>query len=500
MVNLMRRYQQTLMIVITFIVIIAFAWLYNDHDFAKAGNDHVGAVYGRTVSRAEYLRVARKFEICQMLGMQELWSALGFSGNPKSRNDLEENFIWNSFVLRHEADALAIEPTEAEIVDAVQKIPAFETNGVYDSSKYAQFVQQGLTPRGLGTDQLEEIIGDSLRLQKIKTLLGATNDPVPSEVRALFERRNQKTELSVIRLKLEDFKKEVKVSDEDLQKRFEERKDTLQHPEKRKVKFVAFTLPPAEPPLAGKERVLAMQKLSDQAGEFAVAMAEKGAKLEEVAAKFAVKVQESPEFEVADPPAELGHSEPVAQAAFQLTNEAPNSDAIIADNGYYVVQLAGITPARPMTFEEAKKQLTEEMINERANEALTLKATELRNKISEAIKGGKSFADAAKEAGANAEAFPVFSQAEPKMDAPDAREVMQRAAELSEGQISEFTPTATGGLLLHIDKRLPVDETNFEKEKPMIAQSIDRTKKEAAFQLWLKERRAAAGLLDSLRG
>ena len=94
------------------------------------------------------------------------------------------------------------------------------------------FVANVLTPRGFTTDQFEEIIADSLRLEKIKTLLGATNAPAPSEIRAAYEQRNQKTEASVIRLKLEDFKKDVKVSDEDVQKRFEEQKAVLQHPEK----------------------------------------------------------------------------------------------------------------------------------------------------------------------------------------------------------------------------------------------------------------------------
>lgn len=497
MVNLMRRYQQTLMVMVTFIIIIAFVWLYNSTSFDKVGADRVGKLYGRPVTRTEYLQVARKFEICQMLGMNDLWSALGFSGNPRSRNDLEENFIWNSFVLRHEADELDVEPTAEEIIDAVQKLPAFETNGVYDSSKYNQFVERALAPRGFTTSQLEEIVGDSLRLEKIKTLLGATNDAVPAEMRTMFERRNQKTEAEVIRLKLEDFKKDRKVPDEEVAKLFEERKDTLKHPEKRKVKFVAFTLEQTTPPLAGKDRVAAMQKLSDQAGEFAIAMTGKDAKLEEAAAKFGVKVEESPEFELNTPPPAFGNTGAVAQAAFQLSPENPNSDAIIGENGYFVVQLAGVTPATPKTLEEAKAELTEELIDTQSKEALKLKMAEFRTKITEAIKGGKSFADAAKEAGATVEAFPAFSQAEPKMDAPDARYVMQAAFGLKEGELSEPIDTETGGLLVHVTKKLPVDDAGFEKEKSMLAQNIDRTKKEAAFQLWLQQRRAAAGLVDA---
>ena len=225
-------------------------------------------------------------------------------------------------------------------------------------------------------------------------------------------------------------------------------------------------------------------------------MSEKDAKLDDVAAKAGVPVVETAEFEATAPPKEIGASDEVAEAAFKLTTADPNSDAITTEGGYYVLQLSGITPATPMTLDDAKKQLTEELTAERANEALNLKAADFRKKISEAVTAGKSFADAAKEAGATPEPFPTFSQAEPKMDQPDAQEIMGRATEMNEGDLSEFVPTAAGGLLLHIDKHLPVDEAGFEKEKPMIVNNLDRIKKEAAFQQWLKGRRSAAGFSE----
>ena len=488
------------MVFVTFFVIICFVWLYNSNtnprDHSEA--DIAGKVYGRPVTGAEFKRMARKLNICQMLGLSQLTNGLGSTPRPKTRGDMEENYIWNSVVLRHEADALGIVPAEAEIVEAVQKIPVFlTTTGVYDSTKYSQFVQMGLTPNGFTTDLLEELVGDSLRLEKIRSLLGATDKAAPGEIWAIYEQQHQKTDLSVVRLKLEDFKKEVKVSDEDVQKRFEEKKASLQHPEKRKVKVVAFTLPPATPPLANKDRVMALQKLADTASELAVAMTAKDAKLDEAAAKAGATVVETPEFEATAPPKEIGSATETAEAAFKLTNEEPNSDAITTKDGYYLLQLAGITPAKPKTLDEAKQQLTSELTEERAYEALNLKGGELRKKITEAVAAGKTFADAAKEAGATVEAFPTFSLGEPKADQPDAQEIMGRSSDMAVGELSDFTPTRTGGLLIHIDKRLPVDEAGLEKEKAMITNYLEGMKKDAAFQQWLKERRIAAGFVEA---
>ena len=115
MVNLMRKYQQTLMVIVTFVVIIAFAWLYNNTNFdARRCGSRGQSVLAARLSHAEYQRVRRKFEVCQMLGMYEMLSGLGYPvGSQRSRNDVEDNFVWNSFILRHEADALEIQPTDA---------------------------------------------------------------------------------------------------------------------------------------------------------------------------------------------------------------------------------------------------------------------------------------------------------------------------------------------------------------------------------------------------
>src|SRR5205814_1328697 len=108
--------------------------------------------------------------------------------------------------------------------------------------------------------------------------------------------------------------------------------------------------------------------LAKQAEDFSVAMAEKDAKLEDVAAKSGAKVEETAEFSRGTPPPELGGSPEAGMAAFKLTTAQPNGDVVGTDRGYYVIQLAGITPPRPQTFEEAKGRLADELKGDRARE------------------------------------------------------------------------------------------------------------------------------------
>ena len=131
MVNLMRKYQQTLMLIITILVIVAFAWLYNDYKVGgQSREDVVGTIYGKPVRIPEYHRALRRMQVCQELGMYELIG--GLAGNARSMEAAQPNFVFGTYVLRHEADALGVDPANADIVEAIKKMPPFQTNGVFD--------------------------------------------------------------------------------------------------------------------------------------------------------------------------------------------------------------------------------------------------------------------------------------------------------------------------------------------------------------------------------
>lgn len=493
MVNLIRRFQQPLMIFITILVIIAFAWLYNTtSSLDRAGTDRIGTIYGRDVTQTEFVRTGRKFELARDLGMYELLQDL--VGPAMTLDQATENFVWNSMVLRRETERLGIQATNTEVEEFVKAMPVFQAEGKFDSNRYFAVVQNALAPRGFSEDQLEELVRDSLKLGKIKELLASTTAPAQSEVQSIFEQRHQKTDASVIRLKLDEFLKNAQLTEEDIKKAFEERKDSLTTEEKRKVKYVAFTLPKEGAPTEGKEKIEAMQKLADKASDFSVAMAEKNANFEEIAKKMEVPVQQTSEFTASEPPAELGKAEEIARAAFRLTKEEPNSDPVSAENGYYVIQLAETVPPRPLTYEEAKPKLETELKSERAREAMDLRAKEIRSKIETELKAGKSFPEAVKAAGVTPETFPTFSLAEPKFNQPDAREVIGTASELKTGELSEFVPTTTGGLLVYVNARQPVDNKALESEQKLIADSLSRSRREALFQEWMKNRRADANV------
>jgi parvulin-like peptidyl-prolyl isomerase len=84
------------------------------------------------------------------------------------------------------------------------------------------------------------------------------------------------------------------------------------------------------------------------------------------------------------------------------------------------------------------------------------------------------------------------------MKTPGLREALRVAPELAVGALSNPVPTQGGQLIFCVEKRLPLDEEAFEKEKANVAESIAEQRADAAFLLWFAERRKAAGLITKI--
>jgi hypothetical protein len=77
-------------------------------------------------------------------------------------------------------------------------------------------------------------------------------------------------------------------------------------------------------------------------------------------------------------------------------------------------------------------------------------------------------------------------------DKPDSAVIMHIADSLKVGETSALVPTENGGVMVHLEKREPIDELKFLSELPHVAESVAEMRATVLFQEWLKLRRAAA--------
>ncbi len=325
MITILRKHRHWLMIVIA-ILALPFCIYFVKTDYSAIRPDRFARIYNRDISLVEAKRDARLLDLARALEMPGLGQDLVAGANKNDQGQVYAQFILNLLILRHEAARLGIRPTQSEIVDVVRNLKAFRSGSGFDLNKYNDFVQNALSPNGLGEAQIEEVATDELCLNRIKQLL-ATGVSLPeNESKANYEKAYGKLFVSVIRLRSADFAKDIQVTDDDVRKYYESHKAEFKSEEKRKVDFVNLSLTDEQKKLAGKERIDALQKLADRANDVTQAMLEKGADFKQVAEKSQLPLHGTGEFTAAVPDPQLNGDPRLGSAAFQLTSKEPVSD------------------------------------------------------------------------------------------------------------------------------------------------------------------------------
>lgn len=507
MITVMRKHHKVLMIFITALVCISFSWYWNKVDLGQMGNGVVGKIYDRNVSQVEFQRNMRLLRLGSQLGMRDLIQEL--TAGAQSETEAYENFSWNLFVLRHETEQLGLKPTTTEIANGVKALLPFQSTNGFDLARYTDFADHALAPMGFSEAQIEELVADQITLEKLKKILSAGVSVPESEMRSNYEQAYAKMEVSVVRFRSEDFAKDVQVSEDQITKYFESHKAELQTEEKRKIKFVQFSLTDEQKKLTGKQRIDVLQKLADKANEFTDAIQVKDADFDHVAAKFQLTAKETGDFSQGAPDPQLAGAPQLVQAAFALTKDSPNSEAVQTPDGFDLAHLVKVEPSRLLTLEEARPKIVEALKKQGLQQMVAMKATQVAHQLRDDLKSGKPLEEAAAKAGVKPEKIPAFAlvdtppgaspapKPEAKNESPDMQYIKQTASGLSPGSVSDYVNTPEGGLLVVLEKREAIDSAQFEKARAFLESRELTNRGQVVFYEWLRERRRAAGVAET---
>jgi len=503
MMKLLRRHRDWLMIVIAILAIPFVFYFVQRPDYGAIGRDQFARIYDRNVSILEAQQMARLLSLAQTLGMSDFVGTMT-AGAGMNQNQAAVQFIISLLVLRHEAERLGLRPSASEVAEVVRKLPAFQSESGFDINKFNEVVQNGLAPLGLAEEHIEQLVRDQICLTEIQKLLAAGVSFPKNELDENFHRGYDKLYVSVIRFRATDFDKDIKVSDDDIQKYYDAHKAELKTDEKRKVDFVQLTLTEEEKKLAGKERIEALQKLADRATDFTQALLEKGADFKQAAAKSQLPVHETGEFTAAEPDPQLKVDPKLGAAAFKLSAQEPNSDPVQVTDGFYILHLTGRTETQPLTLEEAKPKIVDALKKTRGRELLSTKGAELVQQLREAKNSGQPLETAIQKAGAKPENLPAFSLIEeeqqksdgkqPKNQPPELLAVKDAVVLLNPGDVTDFVPSGTDGFIAILEKREPLADANAGEKKVAFEKRILENKERIVLVEWLRNRQEAAGL------
>ncbi len=473
------------MLAVAVLTIVAFIFLYNTRQLDELAATRSPTIYGQSLNPGTIDRQVKNYQLTLALGQFDLVQKLGGAGADESSALTE--FVWNLLILQHQARVLGVQPTDDEVAARIKALPVFQTGGQFDPLKYSAFVREQLTPRGFTERQLEEVMRDSLRLEKISAIVEAPAAAGEMEIREAA-RVLQPVTGSFIRF--DAAAAGAPVAPSEIAAFFERNQANLNAKETRAVRYVVFQLP-AGTKLEGRAKVEAMQKLTGQAIKFSDSLGT--SPLAAAAASAGLNALTTPAFDRAGNfPATPGAVDTdsaliaaMAPPVFLLSGVGKATDVIQSGDALYVAELAELNPARPLTLAEATPAIEARLRQGKAEEAMRATAGKTIQALREALASGKSFAEAAAAAGLKTEPIVNLSPMGESLT-PDQRRVVSTTLALKEGEISGFDPAPWGGVCVHLQSRGPLADAEFAAKRSEIRDGLIGNKRGLLFAEWLR--------------
>ena len=487
------------MFVIAALTIVSFIFLYNTSQLDNLASMKNPSIYGESLSPGAIERQAKNYQLTRSLGQFELLMKLGGAGADQEASVSE--FVWNLLVLKHQSRVFGIEPTDEQVASRIKSLPPFQTSGQFDPTKYGAFLREQLAPRGFNERQLEDVMRDALRLERVSAAVESPITVGAAEVRDAAKVMQPVT-ASFVRFDAAAAAAAVQISPTEISAVFEQNRATFNSPEMRNVRFVAFELPQGTK-LEGKAKIEALQKLANAASAFAESIGGKAGALQAAAGTAGLAVRTTPAFDRSGslPSAAKADDDTakqtasivsaIAPAAFLLNGPGKASDVIQGGDAFYVVELAELTPSRPLTLAEATPWITSRLRQEAAAKGLRDTAATQIKAMREAVAAGKSFADAATQSELKAENLAnVVPMSE--STTPEQRRIIAATLSLRDGEISNFENAPWGGFAVYLKTRGPLDDKEFAAKKEEIQNGLMQNKQELLFAEWLRVSRSEA--------
>ena len=484
-----------------------------------------GALFGRAVSWTTY---ARAWELTRE-NLREIY-----------RIDLPKELIdaqtWTRLLLLAEAKRRRLEIDDRDVVNRIQSISLFHTNGVFDRQLYEAFlrfrrtaprafeesIREDLAIARLQAGVLHEVHVSEQEIQtayrrafaqaRVAYLLidpagfteAAQRDATPELIHAYYTSHSQEfrlgagVNLDYVAFRLNEAPTPT-VKDEDVQAYYTTHQQQLVPAEPG-----ASTPPPPSPAPAVRQRVLQILQTQQRQDAFD-ALATKvdarlrgGKSLEAIAREFGRPLQSTGFFSREQPIPTIGQAPEVTAQAFRLSLQDRPTWVETAKDGY-VIRVKEQRAARLPSFQEIEAQVRERLVRERARARANARAAETAVTCRQRLAQGETLDAVARSLGDVVQRPDPFTRTGYIAGLGVQPAFAEAAFALAPGAVSDAVELPTGYAIIQLMDVLPIDQARYAKERVTFAETVIRQQQEAHFDAWLKDLKARARLVSYLK-
>ena len=244
MMTKLREFSKVFIIIVaaSFIGLMVFEWGANYSGKRSQAQNIVGSVNGHKLSYSMFS------ELYQQL-YENQRARTGDESMDDNQLKMLRDQVWEQFIQRtlfgEEMKKLGISVSDSEIVyqiynyplDDFKRVPAFQTNGVFDMQKY----RAALGNPNIPWMQVEEIYRQQIPFIKLQNIVSNTVRVTDEEVLDTYEKENLKAKVEYLSIAANSFSiKDEEVSDTEIKDFYNAHKEDYKQNEKRELSYVLF--------------------------------------------------------------------------------------------------------------------------------------------------------------------------------------------------------------------------------------------------------------------
>jgi peptidyl-prolyl cis-trans isomerase D len=442
-------------------------------------------------------------------------------------------------------------PSDEQLDEYIRTLGAFAgPDGQYDNEIYARFLDNVAVNPMLSESIVAYVLNEDYRAQEANKLVGGPGYVLDSEVRTQQERLKAVWTVAEGTLSLAGFNPTIESTDEQLEAFYEQNSFRYEIPERMSVGYVVFDaadytesveLTQADLALhfaANKDRYQSLfdtgSEESDEArpevqlddvrdmvesdlrlekakniavrtaSDFAYALFENNIQPDSEA--FASMISNSglepllvPPFARGQIPEGMAWNRQIVDEAFKLTSDHWFSDPLTVGNTvilmFYQDRLASYTPE----FADVRAQVSSDYADEQKRELFIAKGEELKAQLQNSIDSGKTFSEAATEAGLETKEWVDFTFQAPPDDFNYS--ILSRLDQIPVGGVSDMVVARDQGSIVHVVSRsVPadgIDEEEIESTRKQIASLNSNLGQSLIYSDMVRDELIRSGLADA---
>jgi peptidyl-prolyl cis-trans isomerase D len=514
----LRKYAHWILAGVLVLLVPGFVMLFSPSSNVRQQRSQLPTINDKPVNLAEFQneRATAQAELTVNRGREPGHTA-------RLDDELKMRAVQRLILLRKAAE-LGIRVTDDDVVGQIRALSVLQNEQhQFDPSRYQRYIIY-LNNLGVSEAQYEQIIREQLLLGQLRALVGAAAQVTPTELQLAYAPPHEETTIAYVEFNTADRKEPIAVKDDEARAFYTQNQEKFRKPAMAKVRYVYFTISDARPSVkVGDDEVaeyyerskakyvddtkktntladvkdevkkdlldLRAERLAgDRATGFSVKLVHEpgtpSPDFAEIAADSGVTPQETDFFDLHSPVSGVGTNQQFNQAAFALGPDMPFSDPVRGKDGYYVLEYVARQPSEVPPFEQVKDKVVDVIKRQRAYEATVKQGQELDKKVKDAVAAGKSFPAVCASLGLKPRNFGPFMLMDENTNFPSASRVKEIAVGMATNAVSDFIPTATGGLFFQLTQRTPPKPEDFEKDKRQLEAQLLEENRDALFQDW----------------